>query len=162
MAIWDLYTRETGSGGDFLILGNDLAVDKSIGSAIYMAMFGGNTEADTQVPRQAVIQDLSYWGNAIFMQQLPYCQFNSLTERTLNATPLTSAGRPVIEAAIKQDMAFLGNVTVTVVIVSTDRINVTLKIILPSGLPAVATFVLSRNPITGDFDFSDFSFEDFF
>jgi len=89
-------------------------------------------------------------------------QFNSLTERTLNTTPLTSAGRPIIENAIKKDLSFLNNVTVSVVIVSTDRINVTLKIILPSGSTGIATFSLVRNPDTGDFDLNDFNFNDFF
>ncbi len=159
--IWDILIKENGNGGDFQLLGNDLAVCKSIEGAAYMAMFGGNTEADTKLPRIPGVQDYSWWGNT-FIQQYPFSQFNSLTERTLNSTPLTSAGRPVIENAIRKDFAFLPGTTVSVAIVSTDRIDVTLTAILPSGLPRVQVFSLSRNPDTGDFDLGDFDFTDFF
>lgn len=161
-AIWDILTKEDGSGGDFQMRGNDLAVCKSIEGAAYMAMFGGNTEADTKLPRIAGIQDFSYWANALLISQFPFAQFNSLTERTLNSTQLNSAGRPIIENAIKKDFAFIPGVTVSVAIVSTDKINVTLTVILPSGLPRVENFSLSRNIDSGDFDLGDFDFIDFF
>ncbi len=159
-AIWDILIKEDGNGGDFQMRGNDLAVCKSIEGAAYMSMFGGCVEADTKLPRVVGEQDFSYWGN-IFIQQ-PVARFNSLTERTLNNTPLTSAGRPIIENAIRKDFSFIPGATVAVSIVSTDRINVAVTVILPSGLPKVETFSLSRNPITGDFDLGDFNFLDFF
>src|SRR5689334_724191 len=99
---WDLYLGETGGGGDFTLLGNDLAVDDSIGTAVYLSMFGGNVEADTTNRIQGV-QYFDYWGN-VFIDD-PILQFNSLTERTLNKTPLTSAGRVIIENAIKKDLS---------------------------------------------------------
>lgn len=162
MAVWDIIVQETGNGGDLTLLGNDLATTGSIETAVYLAMFGGNVEANTQTPRIITEQAFDYWANGLFMGQIPVTQFNSNTERALNNTALTSAGRVIIENAIKQDMAFLGtDVTVTVVIVSTDRINVTLRITLQNGTPGVATFSLVRNS-SGDFDLFDFNFEDFF
>lgn len=162
MAIWDIAVMETGSGGDFTLNGNDLAVFKSIEGAGYMAMFGGNTEADTNPRRVFGDEAFDWWGNSIFLSALPLCQMNSLTEWTLNKTPLTSAGRAVIENAIKKDWAFLGDVQVTVVIVSTDRINVSVFATLPNGLPGTVSFSFLRNELTGDFYLGDFDFSDFF
>lgn len=157
---WDIALVESGSGGDFTMLGNDLAVTESISNDIYIRMFGGNVEADTQNPRQTTDQDLSYWGNTFIAD--PIQQFNSLTERTLKSTPLTSYGRVIIENAIKKDLATLpGVTTITVRIVSTDRINVALRIVMPNNENKVVTFALVVNAQTGDFDMNDFYFGDF-
>lgn len=162
MAVWDLLIGEFGNGGDITLLGNDIAVTGSIETAIYCAMFGGNVESDTVVPRPFPDQDFSWWGNALFLSQLPDCQFNSLTERTLNNTALISAGRVTIENAIKKDLQFLGSgLTVNVSIISTDRINVSVGIVLPSDSVGVATFSLVRGTSDGDFNFEDFNFNDF-
>lgn len=162
MPIWDIAIVETGGYGDFTVNGNDLAVFKGLENAIYLAMFGGNIEADTKLPRQAGVQDHSYWGNNLFMQQQPSAQFNSLTERTLNTTVLNSQGRVTIQNAIKKDLSFLPNLVVNVQIVSTDRINVSIKATLPTGRDAVGSFAFVYNPLTGDFDLNDFDFADFF
>lgn len=158
---WDLYLCESGSGGDFTMNGNDLAIDESMSNDIYLRMFGGNIEADTKSPRQTNEQVFDYWGNTFINN--PVLQFNSLTERTLNNTPLTSYGRTIIENAIKKDLqGSLSNITVRVVIVNDDRINVFLTIILPNDEQKVKTFSLVRNPATGDFDMRDFDPRDFF
>lgn len=156
---WDLALVESFGGGDITLLGNDLAVDYSIGTSMYLRMFGGNVEASTTNPRDTTAQDFSYWGNAFILD--PKLQFNSLTERTLNTTPLTSNGRIIIENAIKKDLEGL-DCTVSVAIVATDKINITLTAILPNGSEKVKTFSLVRNPDTGDFDLNDFDFRDFF
>lgn len=161
--IWDVAIIETRNGGDLTLNGNDLGVVNSIENALYLSWFGGNVGASTKTPRVAGEQDFSYWGN--FFIQNPDAQFNSLTERTLNNTPLTSAGRIVIENAMKKDLSALAknnSITVSVSIVSTDRINVALKVVLPQGGEKVKTFEITRNPNTGDFDFNDFDFNDFF
>lgn len=164
--IWDILILETGNGGDFTMAGNDLAVCKGIENAIYLAMFGGNIEADTKFPRPAGVQDFSYWGNALLYLGLKNAWFNSLTERTLNKTVLNSAGRITIENAIKKDLAFLApsgaTLTVSVAIVSTDRINVSVRVVLPTGASQVGSFSFVFNPLTGDFDLTDFDFADFF
>lgn len=165
MPIWDIAIIERGGSGDFTLNGNDLAVCESVENAFYLAMFGGNVEADTKLPRTAGVQDFSWWGNALLMGDNPLIQFNSLTERTLNNTTLNSNGRIIIENAIKKDLEFLSSenkVTFTVAIVATDRINVSMKIILPTGGTAVKSFSFVQNPITGDFDLGDFDFSDFF
>lgn len=162
MSVWDIAIVESGGYGDFTLNGNDLAVFKGLENAIYLAMFGGNLEADTKPQRQKGVQAFDYWGNTLLFSQLPKAQFNSLTERTLNNTELTSQGRVTIENAIKNDLSFLPNLNVSVSIVSTDRINVSVRTILPNGTEAVGSFAFVYNPLTGDFDLTDFDFADFF
>jgi hypothetical protein len=154
---WDLYLCESGSGGDFTMNGNDLAIDESVANDIYLRMFGGNIESDTKSPRQTNEQVFDYWGNTFIND--PLLQFNSLTERTLNKTPLNSFGRTIIETAIKKDLqSFQSIESINVAIVSTDRINVSLGI----RDRGIRTFALVINPATGDFDMRDFDPRDFF
>lgn len=160
--IWDLAIIETGNGGDFTIDGNDLAVCNSIESAIYLALFGGNVEASTKLPRVLGEQDFSYWANSLFMGAFPSQQFNSLTERTLNTTELGTAAVSIIENAIRQDLSFLNILSLLVSIISTDRISVSMKLIIPKGLSKIVTFYFVRNRVSGDFDLTDFNFNDFF
>jgi hypothetical protein len=158
---WDLAILESGNGGDVSMNGNDLAVFYADENDIYLRMFGGNIEEDTRVNRLPSERDKSFWGNKLLFNNDPAISFNSLTERTLNNTPLTSAGRALIESAIKKDLSGL-NTAVTVQIVSTDRIDVTIKNTLAPGSEPIKKFSFTRNPITGDFDFNDFSNLDFF
>lgn len=157
---WDVAIVETGNGGDLTVNGNDLAVFSNDENELYLRMFGGNIEADTKTLRTAGVEDLSYWGNDLLFGNNPEIQFNSLTERTLNNTELTSQGRAIIENAIKKDLKSL-NATVTVQIVSTDKIKVTLKMILPDGSEKIKSFSFVKNPATGDFDLNDFDPNDF-
>jgi len=160
--IWDLVIKETGDGGDLTMLGNDLAVCNSIETAVYLALFGGNVEADTKLPRVIGEQDKSYWGNALFMGAFPAQQFNSLTERILNTTELGTSAVSIIENAITKDLSFLNILSLSVSIISTDKINVAMKLIIPEELPKIATFSFVRSKDTGDFDLTDFNFNDFF
>lgn len=156
----DIALLESGSGGDFTINGNDVAIDYSIANDIYLRMFGGNVEADTKNPRQTNEQDFSYWGNSFITNQIQ--QFNSLTERTLKTTPLTSFGIVIIENAIKKDLNTLpGLNSISVKIVSINRINIVLKIILPNNENKIVSFALVINKENGDFDIEDFYYEDF-
>lgn len=157
---WDLAILESGNGGDVSMNGNDLAVYYLDENDIYLRMFGGNIEQDTKINRKIGDQDFSYWGNKLLLNNDPNLTFNSVTERTLNSTPLTSAGRAIIESAIKKDLIGL-NATVTVQIVSTDKIDVTIKNILAPGSEKIKKFSFVKNPLTGDFDFNDFSNLDF-
>jgi hypothetical protein len=110
----DLLIYETGSGGDLLISGNDLAQVQGYENSPYLAMFGGG----------------DWWGNYLLPTEN---QFNSQTEQTLNTTPLSSAGRQTIEAAIKADLAYLDNIegttwSVTTAIGGKDRLQIYITI----------------------------------
>lgn len=126
---FDLEIIETGNGGDLVLLRNDLSVVNGIDNMPYLGMFGGNVAASTTAERAADAKD--WWGNNLLMQSDFAIQFNSIVEKTLNTTGLSSSGRVIIENAIIEDLQFLAPVAkikVSVSIVATDRINVDIKI----------------------------------
>lgn len=157
---YDIAIVETGNGGDFTMQGNDLEVCLNDENEIYLRMFGGNVEQDTKNARTANENDFSYWGNLLLFGNDQQISFNSITERTLNTTSLTSQGRSVIENAIKKDLQGL-NVDVSVSIIDTDKVEVTIYNKLLKG-QIIKKITFTKNPLTGDFDLGDFSSDDFF
>lgn len=131
---FDLAILETGNGGDLIILGSDLLVVDGIENMPYLGMFGGNVEQTTTTIRPKDSKD--WWGNDLLMKSNQSIQFNSITEKILNTTSLTSAGRIVIENAIKKDLEFLSpqaTIKVTVTIEATDRININIQVAIEDG-----------------------------
>lgn len=133
----DLKVIETGNGGDITKNGNDLAMVFSFENMPYLALFGGNVEAVTPQKRLESEQAFDFWGNSLLFTNDTSIQFNSLTEKTLQITPLTSSGRLIIENAIKSDLEFMApfaEVTVVTEIVATDQINIGIGIKKPDNL----------------------------
>ena len=133
----DIEIIETGNGGDLNRKGNDLAVIFGFQNMPYLAMFGGNPEADTPQIRLENEQSFDYWGNSLLWSNNKGMQFNSLTERALNTTPLTSAGRLIIEEAIKKDLEFMrdfAEITVETEIIATDVIKISIWLKEPDNL----------------------------
>ena len=133
----DLLVVETGNGGDITKNGNDLSMVFSFENMPYLALFGGNKEAVTPVKRLESEQAFDWWANSLLFPNDPSVQFNSITEKTLEETPLTSSGRLIIENAIKSDLAFMdpfAEVTVTTEIVATDHINIGIGLKRPDNL----------------------------
>lgn len=163
MPQFDVAILETLNGGDLQLRGNDLATVGSIENMIYLAMFGGNIEEVTS-PKFVQSQSFDWWGNSLLMPNSPDQQFNSLTEKTINTTPLTSSGRVIIENAIKKDLEFFksfgASVEVTVEIVATDKIRVKIRVTIPEVTDRV-TIINFRKSSEGDFFIPDFN-NDFF
>ena len=161
MKYFDLAILETGDGGDIQLVANDLGLIYGIENQAYLAMFGGNKKASTknQSSNLAVsAQNFDWWGNSILMPNDPNVQMNSLTENILNTTPLTSAGRLVIENAIKQDLQFLApsaKITVTVIIVATDKINVSIQMIQAENKEVI--IINFKKAQSGDWFLLDFN-----
>lgn len=156
--IFDLALIETdGNGGDIQLRGNDLAVVNSIENMPYLAMFGGNVLQSSTADVNVDSKD--WWGNKLLMTNDASIQFNSLTERVLNSTALTSGGRITIENAIKKDLEFFAptsTVTVVVSIIATDRISVNIKIVTPfEGQQLI--IINFRKTSTGDWFIEDFN-----
>ena len=131
----DLLLYETGNGGDLVLKNTDLEQSESIYNSIYLALFGGNTEAITRADQPEGTQRYDYWANGLFWRETPEIQFNSQTERLLNESPITSASRLVIEEIVKADLAFLnefGEVQVTTTIPGLNKLEVTVTILEPS------------------------------
>lgn len=154
---FDLAILETGNGGDLQIIGSDLAVVKGIENMPYLGMFGGNVEQSTTSVLVADSKD--WWGNRLLMESNQSIQFNSIVEKALNTTSLTSAGRVIIENAIKEDLKFLSpqaTVEVSVTIVATDRINVKIKVGINVGGEQII-IINFRKSVDGDWFLTDFN-----
>lgn len=133
----DLLLTESGNGGDLVKTRKDLCVIEGLENMVYLALFGGNVEASTPVERLESEQAFDWWGNTLFHKDTPGIQFNSLTELTLQQVSLTSAGRIVIENAVKQDLQFLkefASVSVAVSIPETDKIIIGVMLQQPDNL----------------------------
>lgn len=133
----DVKVIETGNGGDLTKNGNDLAMVFSFENMVYLALFGGNKEAVTPQKRISSEQAFDYWANSLLFPEDTALQFNSITEKTLETTALTSVGRLTIEDAVKADLEFMAafaEVSVSSQIVSSDRIDISVKVNEPGNL----------------------------
>lgn len=164
MPIFDLAIIETGNGGDFQLVGNDLAVVNDVENMIYLCLFGGNLEEST-VTNFVRLQYFDFWGNNLFHPNDTSLQFNSDTERVMNSVALNSSGRVLIENAMKNDLKpfsdFGATVEVSVTIISTDKISCSIKVKLPDQQKQKITIINFRKSTEGDFFILDFN-EDFF
>lgn len=106
----DFSIYESGDGGELLMVNNDISLADSLLQLVYLSLFGGNTEASTL--GNEIENELRYdwWANSLIFGIQPDKQFNSLTERTLKITPLSSSGRLEIQRAVEQDLTFLNQV----------------------------------------------------
>jgi hypothetical protein len=164
----DLALVETLNGGDLVKSGNDLLLIDGWGNMIYLSMFGGNIDAVTQ-PRQPGHQAFDWWGNETLMSGNISNQFNSLTESALKNTPLTSAGRSIIQQAVEKDVEFMkdfADIVVTVLIISTFEVQIIIKVTpLKYSSSAYQTYNFIWNGetklLSGDFSIFDFN-DDFY
>ncbi len=160
--MFDISIVETGNGGDIEHNGNDFVLVDDIRNMPYLGMFGGNVIPDPETAEEEK-QNFDFWGNELLMPADPLIQMVSITEKIMNTTALTSAGRLKIENAIKKDLEFLSPVAkieVTVTIVSTDHINIFLRIAANIGEAKVIKMSFQVND-DGDFSLTDYN-DDFF
>lgn len=140
----DLELIEQGDGGDLIKNSNDMSVIYGFENEVYIALFGGNVAQDTPQKRNSLDQDLSFWGNNLLHPNDQSMQYNSKTERALNTIPLTSAGRALIEQAVKDDLSYLsaiGTVTVSVSITGVDRLEIDVTIQQPASTSQNFTYL---------------------
>lgn len=148
------------NGGDLQQLGNDLAIVYGQENQVYLALFGGNVDGNTNSNIGS-----GWWGNKLLYGNDTTKQFNSNTERVLNTTALNSGGLVKIQNAARNDLAYLKavvDVVVTMPAVNTVRIEI--KIIYPDGPRRLTIITFGRKPSNnglGDFSVLDFN-EDFF
>lgn len=126
----DIELKETLEGGDFIIKNNDLSIIEGWQNMVYIGLFGGNVEQSTQEYNVGE-QRFDWWGNSLFYQDKPKPQFNSLTERLLNETPITSSGLQKIHQSISSDLSFMSDfaeISVSVIAISIDKIRIMILI----------------------------------
>ena len=132
----DVKLIENSDGGDLYFNGVDLEIVEGFQNMPYLDMFGGNIESNTGLIVEGE-QNFDWWGNRLFLEQQSNIQFNSDTERTLQNVSLTSSGRLQIESAVKSDLknfSSFSTFTVSVSIISNDRVKIKVNIIEPSNL----------------------------
>ncbi len=126
-----------GNGGDLVKTNKDIVTIEGLQNMPYIALFGGNVEASTPTERVESELAFDWWGNNLLLPNEPAPQFNSLTERTLQEVALNSAGRIQIEEAIRKDLDFMSEfatVSVSASIISTDRVEILIRIQEPDNL----------------------------
>jgi len=132
-----LLLYESGSGGNLFIQNNDLVLVESLYQQCYLALFGGNLEADTTGEELPTQLREDWWGNELFSSKKPNQQFNSKTERVLDSVTLNTAGRNEIERAVKDDLKVLKNVStfsVNIVILDVNKVKIEIGLIKPNKL----------------------------
>ena len=125
----DILLRETGSGGDFAILSNDLVLSDTLYQQFYLAMFGGNLRANTKSKYLDNEERFDYWGNYLIWSTQKNKQFNSETERALQESVINSSGRLKVLQAVKNDLAYLANVInfeVQVNLLAQNKLSITI------------------------------------
>jgi len=123
----DILLYESGSGGEMSIASNDLVMGENLYQQVYLALFGGNVEANTKPDILFNEERFDWWGNALFFKDKPTRQFNSNTERTLLDVVLNSSGRLRIIQAVNDDLAYLSellNSTVDVEFFNENKIRI--------------------------------------
>lgn len=136
MEIVDLNIVETNDGGDCVLLSNDVQLISGLQNMPYIGMFGGNIEQSTEGPK-ITEQTFDFWGNFLFHPTEQPIWFNSKTEKMLRDTALNSAGRQQIEEQVKNDLKFMNtfaNVSVSVSLISVDKLKIYISLIEPSKL----------------------------
>lgn len=131
----DILIYENGNGGEIAVEGNDIALNSQLLQQPYLCLFGGNLEALTSGNEQDGSIRNDWWGNALFFSQEINKQFNSLTEKTLNETPLNSAGRIKILRAAERDLEGLkqwADVVVDVIISKVNEVVISVKMKQPN------------------------------
>ena len=106
---------EDGSGGSLSLKGNDIETTRSLFTMFYIALFGGNVEADSKQDKDTSVFNESWWGNSIQLNGNKF--INSKTERTLKGATQTSKDITDIKKAVKADLKrfeYLGKLTVDV------------------------------------------------
>lgn len=160
---FDLKLIETGNGGDFVNLGNDLQVIDTIYTMVYLSLFGGNVEEST-VEGFVKPQSFDYWANKLMFGDDPSLQFNSETERTLNNTPLNTAAIDKITNAVITDLNYLKKLFKITVRVSLPYINQVKIEIIFEGIENSNQHIVVinlRKENNGDFSIFDFTVNDF-
>ena len=126
----DIQLFETGNGGDFALLNDDLLMSETLYQQIYLGLFGGNIEASTKASYLESEERFDYWGNSLIWNDSKTKQFNSETERVLANIALNSSGRLSIIQAVNKDLDYLKDVidyTIEVVIENVSSLSISVS-----------------------------------
>lgn len=114
----------TPDGGDIEIINGLVTLDDGLFAAVYLSLFGGN-DNDSGLPGD---QSKQWWGN--FGEVDPARCYRSETQFVLTSLPATTGNLRRLEAAIKNDLAWLVSggmaraVTASASMPARNRVNV--------------------------------------
>lgn len=133
----DILLYESGSGGELLVLNNDVSLVETLLQQVYLMLFAGQLEANTTGNEIAGRERDDWWGNALLFADSDAKKFNSNTERVLDSVAMNTAGRIDITRAVEDDLKSLeviADVFVNVVILSHSKIKIEVKLQKPGDL----------------------------
>lgn len=129
--IKDISIFESGSGGDLLIINDDLTLTNLLFQIVYLSLFGGNIEASTLGnERPGVVRD-DWWANSLLFKDQIEQQMNSQTEMTLNKVALNSSGRLLIQDSVRNDlrhMATFADVSSDVILNELNKVQIIVRL----------------------------------
>ena len=111
----------TNDGGNYDISNNDIALDDSLYSEIFISLFGGNIEASTQREIDTNENSADWWGN-VYSINAPVNQFNSDFERALINLPMASGNLRKFEQFAQSDLQWMIDKKIAKSIVATATI----------------------------------------
>ena len=137
--ILDILIYESGDGGEFQLMNDDIATVSSLTNQVYLALFGGNIEQDTTTEIEIGDERDDWWGNEYV--EVP---FNSTFERTLNNVALNSSGLKQLENAAKDDMRYFSDyadIEVSATIPDVNKLEITISLNQKSAQKFAVKFV---------------------
>lgn len=130
----DILLYENGTGGELLILNNDISLVETLYQQVYLRLFGGQLEANTKGNEKEGEQRFDWWGNQLLFNNEKDKQFNSNTERVLDNVVLNSSGRIDIIRAVKSDLKNLkkiADISINALILTHSRIKISILLQKP-------------------------------
>lgn len=124
---------EDGNGGQMVLKNNEIIQTSSLATLAYIAMFGGNVEAETQKENAPGELKFDWWGNDPTKPSTTW--INSQTERVLRGIEISSSSLFTIQQAVENDVKSLeefGDITVVVTFPGLNKVQIVITISEPS------------------------------
>lgn len=124
---------EDGNGGQLVLRDNEIIQTSSIATLAYLAMFGGNVEAETQKENATGELKYDWWGNDPNKPSSTW--INSRSEKVLRGIEISSSSRYRIIEAVKYDTKVLeqyGSVNIDVTFPDLNNVKIVITISEPS------------------------------
>ena len=139
--IVDIMFFESGSGGNISLQNDDIQTISGLSNQVYLALFGGNLQQNTSEELAVLDEKQDWWGNSLLPTEQ---QFNSVFERTIRETPLTSGGIQTLVNAAKEDLNYLtdyADIEISGSIVQPNRFELLVNLIEPDQQSTKIKFI---------------------
>ena len=137
----DVEIYESGSGGEFNLVNDDLETINGLTNQVYLALFGGNVEQSTSDDLNNLDQRFDWWGNGFLENEN---QFNSTFEKILSEVALNSSGLSKLKSAAKEDLKYLedyADITINASITGLNRLELLINLDEPGNISTKIKFV---------------------